>query len=197
MCKLFNLHDKFFKRTFEDISTARDFITCYFPDELKQKIDLKDMKLVQTETVTKLLEKNQSDLIYNIRYNNKEAYLYFLFEHKSYISRNISLQLLKYITALWELMCQQKKKSNKEKNKLAVIIPLVFYHGRKKWDVGLNLSDLLEEYEEDIAEHIPDFKYILYDFSPYRKTGDQGPCKVEIISRTYKICEYRRDVKTI
>lgn len=60
---------------------------------------------------------------------------------------------------IWDLEMKQGK------NKLPLIIPLVIYHGRRKWTIGVKLSDILDDIPEEIEEYIPDFKYLSYDFS--------------------------------
>ena len=43
---------------------------------------------------------------------------------------------------------------------------MVVYHGREKYNISLNFSSLLAK-EKVLKEYIPDFKYLLYDFSKY------------------------------
>ena len=101
------------------------------------------MELEKDTMIEEELKDVFSDLIYKVSLNGKDAYLYFLFEHKSYPYKKIALQLLKYIRSIWELKMKQG-----EKEKLPLIIPLVFYHGRLKWNIGLRLSDLLDDIPE-------------------------------------------------
>ncbi len=48
-----NPHDKFFKSTFGDINTAKDFLDNYLSDELKNIVDLESIRL---ETGTELFD---------------------------------------------------------------------------------------------------------------------------------------------
>ena len=41
-----NVHDKFFKETFSRLEVAQSFIEELFPQELKEKINLKDLKRI-------------------------------------------------------------------------------------------------------------------------------------------------------
>ena len=110
MAEIENPHDKYFKRAMSDLDIVRDFIFNYFPKELKEKIDLKEMKQFKNDAVNNILEENKADLLYKTKLDGKEAYLYFLFEHKSYLSYKISIQLLKYLAMIWEFLWQQKEK---------------------------------------------------------------------------------------
>ncbi len=162
MSEINNLHDKFFKQTMADKRTAQNMLQNYLPEQILNLINLDEMELEKDTMIEEELSDVFSDLIYKVSLNGKDAYLYFLFEHKSYPYKKIALQLLKYIRSIWELKMKQGKKE-----KLPLIIPLVFYHGRLKWNIGLRLSDLLDDIPVEVKEYIPDFKYLLYDFSPY------------------------------
>lgn len=160
-----NPHDKFFKETFSDIHTARDFLQNYLPEEILALIDLESITPQKDSYIEKELEETFSDLLFQAKINRSEGYIYFLFEHKSYPSKGISLQLLKYIVNIWE----QKRKESKA-DKLPVIIPMVVYHGKEKWTGALKLSGMIEDYEnlpETITKYIPEYEYILYNISAY------------------------------
>ncbi|MCG8515809.1 MAG: Rpn family recombination-promoting nuclease/putative transposase [Halanaerobiales bacterium] len=175
MSDINNVHDKFFKKNMSDKSTVRNMLQNYLPEQILNLINLDNMELEKDTMIEEELENVFSDLIYKVSLNGNEAYLYFLFEHKSYPYRKIALQLLKYIRAIWELKMKQGKKK-----KLPLIIPIVFYHGRVKWDIGLKLSDLLDDIPGELREYVPDFKYLLYDFSPYSDQEIMGNIELRI-----------------
>ena len=83
---------------------------------------------------------------------------YYVYEHKSYVTKKAILQLLKYIIKIWE------HKTTKEK--LPIIIPILIYHGKNKWNISTKLSDYIEEIPEPIKKYIPDYEYEIYDLSP-------------------------------
>lgn len=172
-------HDKFFKETFSDIETAKDFIHHYVPEEIRNIIDLEHLTLEKDSFIEKELEELHSDLLFKTRIKDKEGYIYILFEHKSYLSDQIALQLLKYMIKIWE------RKINKEKaNMLPLIIPLVIYHGASEWNVELELGKLIEGWDElsdGIKQYIPDYHYILYDLSPYSAEEIKGGAILQIM----------------
>ncbi|WP_052326461.1 Rpn family recombination-promoting nuclease/putative transposase [Halobacteroides halobius] len=162
-----NPHDKFFKETMTDLEVAKDFMNNYLPPEILDLINLDDIELEKDSFIEKELEEVFSDILYKVSLNNKDAYIYLLFEHKSYTYKKISIQLLKYVIKIWELKLKQT-----EREELPLVIPMVFYHGRQEWNVGLNLSSLLAEIPEELEKYIPNFEYLLYDLSPYSERGD-------------------------
>jgi predicted transposase/invertase (TIGR01784 family) len=111
-------------------------------------------------------------LLFKANINNREGYIYFLFEHKSYTSKDIAFQLLKYMVEIWEA------KSKKEKDdELPVIIPLVVYHGKDRWKIRTTLGEMITGYEglpEAIKKVTPNYEYLLYDLSRYTDEEIKG-----------------------
>lgn len=171
-------HDKFFKETLSDIQTAKDFLQNYLPQEILEIIDLETITPQKDSYIEKELEETFSDLLFQTKIKHKDGYVYFLFEHKSYPSKKIALQLLKYILKIWE-----QKTSDRPTDKLPVIIPLVVYHGKANWNAALKLSGIIEDYEQlpqAITNYIPDYEYILYNISRSNSEEIKGSIKLKI-----------------
>lgn len=84
-------------------------------------------------------------------------------------------QLLRYITHIWELY---RKQSGADK--LPPVIPILIYHGRKKWDIGTRLSDVIEDAPTEVRKYIPDYNYLVYDFSGYTDEEIKGGIKLRL-----------------
>ena len=177
-------HDHFFKKVFSQKEIARDFIENYLPKELTKIINTKELKIVKDSFIDKELKNSFSDMVYKVDIHNNPGYLYLLFEHKSYPDKLVSFQLLKYLTKIWDLHLKQNNT-----NKLPFILPLVVYHGREKYNISLKFSSLLAK-EKVLKEYIPDFKYLLYDFSQYSHTEIIGSVQsrlfLKIIQNIFK-----------
>jgi hypothetical protein len=63
---------------------------------------------------------------------------YVLVEHKSYPDRWTMLLLLRYMVRIWDKEIAQ----NKELKTLPSIVPVVFYHGTRRWKLPLNMFPL-------------------------------------------------------
>jgi len=171
-------HDRFFKENMEDIETAKDFIKNYLPKDLLKTIDLEKLEPQKDTYIDEELKEAFSDLLFKTGIKGKEAYIYFLFEHKSYLSNMTSLQLLKYMVRIWE----QKTDKEKEK-KLPIIIPLVIYHGDTKWNIPKTLFSIINNIDvipETAKKYIPNYEYIVYDLSPYGNEEIKGDIKLRI-----------------
>ena len=170
--KIQNPHDKFFKETFGNVTVTKDFLNNYLPQNIMNIIDIDTLEPQKDSFINEELQEEFSDLLFRVNINNKGGYLYFLFEHKSYTSRGIAFQLLKYMIEIWETKIKKEGI-----NELPVIIPLVIYHGKDNWNIKTTLGDMISGYNElpeDIKKHIPNYEYLLYDISRYTDEEIKG-----------------------
>ena len=168
-----------------DPDVAQDFLTNYLPAEVMQVMDLGHLSLEKDSFIDQELEEAYSDLLYKTRIDGKEGYLYFLFEHKSYQEPKLALRLLKYMVKIWE----QKTKES-EPGGLPVIIPLLIYQGEQQWAGEPSFSSLfagLEFMPDKIKRYIPDYEYVIYDFSPDSGHEIKGNVKLRIYLEMYLI----------
>ena len=177
-------HDKFFKETMQDVETAHDFLTNYLPKDILQLIDLDNLSLQKDSFIEKELQEAFSDILYKTSIKGQETYLYFLFEHKSTPFKTTALQLLKYMVRIWEQKIDKERAAA-----LPIIIPLVIYHGETKWRMGKTLSSIIDDMQnmpESIKRYIPDYEYIVYDFSPLSDREIKGNVKLKIFLEILK-----------
>jgi predicted transposase/invertase (TIGR01784 family) len=173
-----NPHDKFFKKTFGDVAVAGDFLNNYLPQSIIGIIDIETLEPQKDSFINKDLQESFSDLLFKAKINNREGYIYFLFEHKSYTSRGVAFQLLKYMVEIWDAIITKEKTYG-----LPVIIPLVVYHGKGGWNIKPTLGEIILGYEElptDVQALIPDYRYLLYDLSRYTDEQIKGEVKNKI-----------------
>lgn len=156
-------HDKLFKETFGDLGVTTDFINNYLPEEILDIIDVGSLTPLKDSYIQEELKDSYSDLLFNVKVANEEGYLYFLFEHKSYQKKDIAFQLLGHMLQIWS------QKLTKEKaEQVSIIIPLVFYHGDGKWKNVKTIGNWIHGYQnfpQHIQKYVPDYEFILYDFS--------------------------------
>ena len=158
--RLNNPHDKYFRESFSRKETVRSFIRQYLPSGVCRQLDLNKLEIVKDSFVDKELSEHFSDILYKTVISGKQSYLYLLFEHKSYIDHFTGFQLLRNMVKIWE----QCLKSNRNKKKLPVIIPVVIYQGKHKWNCSNSIISLFESVE-NTDKYIPDFNSEIYDIS--------------------------------
>lgn len=180
-------HDKLFKETFGNVEIAKDFMNVYLPATIKDIVDLETLEPQKDSFINQRLQEMYSDLLFRVNINDKEGYIYFLFEHKSYKDKLVIFQLLRYMIEIWE---SKIKKENT--NELPIIIPLLIYHDKEQWNVKTKLSEMITGYDElpeDIRKYIPDYEYLVYDLTKYKDED------IKLESMTRIILKIMRDVR--
>lgn len=182
--KLQNPHDKFFKETFGKVEIARDFLNNYLPQNIVSIVDMNTLEPQKDSFIDKELKEIFADMLFKVNIEDEEGYIYFLFEHKSYTSKNISFQLLKHMIEIWEA-----KIKNEKTDELPVIIPLVIYHGKDKWNIQNTLVDMIKGYDklpQGMQKYIPNYEYLIYDISRYTDEDIKGELKLRILLTIFR-----------
>ena len=157
---LINSHDKFFKQLFSNQDEVKEFVSKTFPLELTQKLNLETLELDKTEYIDKKLKTSFSDIVYNCVYDkDTKIKISLLFEHKSYPESYPHLQLLGYMLNIWQSQIKQKQN-------LTPVIPIIFYHGERKW-TQKTFEKYFKNLDETLQDFIPKFDYQLIDTSKY------------------------------
>lgn len=137
MGKLNQPHDKYFRATFGKVDFAKDFLNNYLPEALIEMVDMSTLEPQPTSYISKELQEQFTDLLFRVDISGQEAYVYFLFEHKSYQDRMVIFQVLKYMIAVWEAKIAEDLTRRKEENiqgeaevEIPTVIPLVVYHDK-------------------------------------------------------------------
>ncbi len=140
-------HDAIFKTYFSDATIARNYLIHYTSDTIHGQIDFSVFRKSETAYVNGRFGVSFCDIVYETKLlNGQPARLLFLFEHKSYVpSFPIHLQLLDYLLQIWE-------DDLKNKRPLAIVVPIVVYHGEQGWE-----QKPLEDYFFGIPDHWQDF----------------------------------------
>ncbi len=161
MTTLSRPHDKFFKEAFSQPKIARDFVKHYLPADVVKMLDLDSLEL-QKDSFIEELQEHFSDILYRVRLKNgRFAFLYFLFEHKSYPDKWSSLQLLRYMVQIWEQMLAEVEGGTVQ---LQPILPIILHHGEQQWNISREFSGLFD-LSAETERYIPNFQYELVDLS--------------------------------
>ncbi len=150
-------HDAFFKSSFSYPDVAQTYIRSFLPLSLVKNLDLDKMTLCETSYISSDLKEHFSDLVWNCPCRNQNIKITFLFEHKSSPVRFPHIQLLRYMTGIWE--SQLKTKGIKY---LDPVVPIIVYNGRQKWKVKA-LTSYFGNIDTELIQFLPNFKYQLTD----------------------------------
>jgi len=167
MVDLANPHDRFFKEIFSQNDIASDFLQHYLPANFADLLNFSSMHIIKDTFVDKELQEYYSDLLYKLNLKDgRGAFVYVLFEHKSYPDSLVAFQLLRYMVKIWEYGIRQGER-------LSPILPVVIYHGEAKWHVGKSFHDLFDT-SELFKHYLPEYQYWLCDLSQYKDEELKG-----------------------
>lgn len=166
MAEIANPHDRFFREVFSRLEWSRDFLRTQLPPAIVETLALETLDLRPGSFLDQELQQYYSDLLFRVTLKTgRDAFVYVLLEHKSYVERFVALQLLRYQIEIWE----QVRSESQQRSKLPPIYPLVVYHGRRKWTAAQQFAELIDS-EQAWQPFIPDFYYAVASVAEIRET---------------------------
>lgn len=156
-------NDSLARKILENPRDLSDFLHGALSPEILACLDMDSLEIVDTQYVSNELNPSHSDVVARTRTRKEEGRessavdIYVLIEHKSTPEKRIFVQLLGYMRAMFE----EDVKSNVPPR---IILPLVFYHGRRKWRIPLFFQDCADV-PAPLKPHVLNFSYTLYDIS--------------------------------
>ena len=174
-------HDGLFRFAFDNKSVAESFARENLPGKIINELDFSSMTQDKDTFIDQKLSRCYADVLYHIRFKNNPAYLYFLFEHKSWEPGFPGLQLLKNMTHIWE----KHVLKHKDTKKLPPIIPLRIYHGESPWKVDTSFLSMFD-IPDTLVKYIPIFSYELFDVSHMPEEQIKGEVKLRIVLMAFR-----------
>ncbi len=135
----------------KNIEVAKDFFRHHLPKAILPLIDLNSLVLQDNTYVDEKLRECQSDILYQVKIQNRIGYLYLLLEHQSTAHPLMAFRLWQYMIGIWADYINQQKIQPK---KLPLIVPMVFYNGEKPYDEPRDLRQIIEAKPEIIEDHL-------------------------------------------
>ncbi len=135
-------HDTIFKKFFSDISVVNCFFQAYLPENIKKKCDFSTLKIEPGSFIDQELRQQYSDILYSVKIHRVKGYVYINVEHQSTPQKMMPFRMLRYKLAIMKQHLDQGHK------KLPAVIPMLFYHGKKRpYPYSLQLIDCFEDKE--------------------------------------------------
>ena len=165
------------REIFKNDELASQFLRNYTNIPLFANVKPEDIKDVSNKYRTFLGVEYEADTIKRVYIRDangtleKEVYVISLIEHKSDIDYDVAMQLLRYMTAIWqdykETENKKVKGSSKRKSfRYPLIVPIIYYEGSKKWTADFHLKDRID-LAEQMEKYIPDFSYEVVSVNQY------------------------------
>ena len=145
-------YDEAYKYLFSNKTIFKELIECFVKEDFVKDIDFKQIELVDKSFVTDDFLKRESDVIYKLKINDAEAYIYILLEFQSTVDKSIPVRMLLYLIQFYDLLLR-----NSQKGKLPNVFPVMMYNGFDEWNIPSNVKDLIDN--RIPMKYIPDFEY--------------------------------------
>lgn len=157
-------HDRLVRRTFGDLQHARGLLQSLVPPALAAHIEWPSLALVDGSFIDPQLAERQTDLLYSVRLDDRDVYLYLLLEHQSSSDRWMPLRMLVYVTRVWD----RHREQHPNIDKLPAIFPIVLHHSAQGWSAPTSLHDLLDldqAVRASLQPFVPEFQFHLVDLT--------------------------------
>ncbi|MBK9053730.1 MAG: Rpn family recombination-promoting nuclease/putative transposase [Chloroflexi bacterium] len=189
MSEISNPHDKFFKEMFSRPEVVRDFLIHTLSPDIHEQLNLDTLELQKDSFVEPDLEEYFSDLLYQVKTaDDAAASIYLLFEHKSYPTKTVFRQLLRYELNIWDALERRTPKQP-----LSVIIPMLIYQGRKSWHIPTNFRSQYQG-PESMRRFWPDFEYELVDLSEINEEALKDALLWRVVWYTMQLAIDREEI---
>lgn len=168
-----SIHDNFIRSVLSNKKMAADYFKNYLPSDISRQLDFSSLEQLPDTYLSEDLKKTMSDIVYSCRRKGGKGAVKvsLLIEHKSYPDKYAPIQIGSYIFS-----ALQKQSATKEP--LSLVIPVLLYHGKGKWQYR-RLSDLFEGIEERWKQYLPDFEYV------YNNLGMLSDTEVEKLNNKF------------
>ena len=123
------IHDNFIRAILSDKNIAIEYFRNFLPAFVSSQLDFSSITQIPDTYVSKNLQKTMSDIIYSCYLKGEKNHIKIslLIEHKSFPDKFSAVQIGSYLFSGYE-------KQIKNKEPLSLIIPILLYHGKGKWN---------------------------------------------------------------
>ena len=179
-------HDLFVRQILSNTTDAIDFFESSLSKSIIDLLDLNHLELTKESFIGTDHDESRTDLLYKIPLKTgSSVYIYLLFEHKSYYDPKIFTQLLEYLSRIYSWQDQNQVD-------LKIVLPFVFYHGDKGWDLGEYFLDGFpkDSIPQEFIKYIPNFSIQLLEL---KKDGNRFQTKNLALRLYMKMIQIIRD----
>jgi predicted transposase/invertase (TIGR01784 family) len=161
-------HDKGYKRVFSRNRNFLHFLEKYIRHEELADwingIDKNNLFPMNAELIDKEFQKRESDIIYRMKFKNREIIFYVLLELQSTVDYSMPFRLMRYMTLILNHVFENTPKNERESKdyRLPAIVPIVLYNGADNWTAVKTFKEYLQDYDQ-FGKYIIDFEYYLLD----------------------------------
>jgi hypothetical protein len=146
---------------------VRRLLESFVQEDFVRNLDFSGMEPYRTKFVTEDFARRESDVIWKVRFMEKDLFLFLLIEFQSTVDRRMPLRLLRYIAEFYE---SYRERTRGER--YPAVFPVVLYNGSKPWTAETEVAGLIEPSLP--GDYIPHLRYYLVEeraFAPQTLLG--------------------------
>ena len=181
-------HDAAWKRLFSFTDMPRDLLAGFVPRAWVEKLDLSTLQPWPGDLVSNGLRQRHADRVWRVRRRDRRGFVLVTVEFQSRVDRTMAVRVLEYSTLLYQELLRNKElrrvaraESDKRDRQRRVkpdplppVLPIVLYHGRKRWWARQNVAGLCAPTDEDLVPYQPAQRYFLLDIGAYTDPLPEG-----------------------
>lgn len=138
-----HIHDYGYKRLFSNVTIFRQLLETFVNEPWVKELDFNSAETIEHSFISEAYRETESDLIYKLKLNGQDVFIYVLLEFQSSVDRFISVRILNYITSLYVSLI----KSGQIKEKLPPVFPIMLYNGDAKWAAPKSVAETIEHHD--------------------------------------------------
>ena len=152
--------DTAYRQLFSHSQVVADLVKGFLQGTLARSMDLSTLTQEHTLLVSLGLRALESDVLWQVRLQDGSA-AYLLIEFQSSVDNRMAERVLSYIAALYRRRWQREPSPSG--TKLPLVVPIVVYHGRRRWTAARQVADLVVAVPRGNRWMVPQMRYGLVD----------------------------------
>lgn len=159
-----NPHDSLVRHVMSKADVAAAGLRALLPPETISDLDLSSVRLMEGTFIDEAFREKRTDLLFELASNDgAPVYAYILAEHQSSVDRDMPWRLYLYIARIWE---RWKASNPNSTGRLPRVIPLVIYHGERRWTGPTMLREMMHGEGEAVeSRYLPGLEFFLVDLT--------------------------------
>ena len=153
-------YDALFRAIFDSSDRTNALLRRCLPQTFRRLLADTPPVLEDGSFIDEALRASQSDRLFRMSLRSgRPAYVYALLEHRNFPDPGTPLQLLGCMVRIWRRHAEGRAERLRA---LPPIVPVVFCHGRREWNVPMSVLDTIDA-DGDMRPFVRSMRYVLHD----------------------------------
>lgn len=157
-------HDALFKAVFARPTAARALLATTLPPSLVRILDLRTLRAMPTNLVSRGLRQRFADLLFSVRARNRRLFVHLLLEHRSDSRASTVIDVFSATGAAMLAWHREHPRATR----FPIVLPIVLHHGRRPFAAPTRFQDALAgsaAFKESLRGFLPVFPITFVDLA--------------------------------